>query len=85
MSHIAGYTILCDWSARDLQMRELPLVAGPAKSKDGATTLGPLLVTPDDIESRRSGKGFALVMTAVLTANRSAKDDGTASTGTSPT
>ena len=66
LDHIAGYTILCDWSARDLQVRELPLGAGPAKSKDGAITLGPLLVTPDEIESRRSGKGFALVMTAAL-------------------
>lgn len=62
--HIAGYTILCDWSARDLQVRELPLGAGPAKSKDGALTLGPTLVTPDEIEAFRSGKGFALGMTA---------------------
>ncbi|MFI6937128.1 fumarylacetoacetate hydrolase family protein [Streptomyces sp. NPDC050287] len=66
LDHIADYTILCDWSARDLQLRELPLGAGPAKSMDGAITLGPLLVTPDEIESRRSGKGFALVMTAAL-------------------
>jgi 2-keto-4-pentenoate hydratase/2-oxohepta-3-ene-1,7-dioic acid hydratase in catechol pathway len=52
--HIAGYAIFCDWSARDLQVNELPMGAGPAKSKDGAITLGPLLVTPDEIETRRA-------------------------------
>ena len=40
--------------------------AGPAKSKDGAITLGPLLVTPDEIETHRAGKGFALSMTAAV-------------------
>jgi 2-keto-4-pentenoate hydratase/2-oxohepta-3-ene-1,7-dioic acid hydratase in catechol pathway len=62
--HIAGYTIMCDWSARDLQMAEMPMGAGPAKGKDGATTLGPWLVTPDELEPYRAGKGFALTMTA---------------------
>jgi 2-keto-4-pentenoate hydratase/2-oxohepta-3-ene-1,7-dioic acid hydratase in catechol pathway len=47
--HIAGYTILCDWSARDLQMREMKLGLGPAKGKDSATSLGPYLVTPDEL------------------------------------
>ena len=64
--HIAGYAIFCDWSARDLQVSELPMGCGPAKSKDGATTLGPLLVTPDEIEPHRAGKGFALSMTAAV-------------------
>jgi 2-keto-4-pentenoate hydratase/2-oxohepta-3-ene-1,7-dioic acid hydratase in catechol pathway len=48
-AHIAGYTILCDWSARDLQMREMKLGLGPAKGKDSATSLGPYLVTPDEL------------------------------------
>ncbi|MET7459722.1 fumarylacetoacetate hydrolase family protein [Nonomuraea sp. NPDC005501] len=48
--HIIGYTIYNDWSARDLQMREAPLGIGQAKGKDGATTLGPFLVTPDELE-----------------------------------
>jgi 2-keto-4-pentenoate hydratase/2-oxohepta-3-ene-1,7-dioic acid hydratase in catechol pathway len=48
-AHIAGYTILCDWSARDLQMREMRLGLGPAKGKDTATSLGPYLVTPDEL------------------------------------
>jgi 2-keto-4-pentenoate hydratase/2-oxohepta-3-ene-1,7-dioic acid hydratase in catechol pathway len=62
--HIAGYMILVDWSARDLQRTELALRLGPAKGKDSATTLGPYLVTPDELEPLRSGDGFALTMTA---------------------
>ncbi len=46
--HIAGYTILNDWSARDLQSREMQVGLGPAKGKDTATTLGPWLVTADE-------------------------------------
>lgn len=62
--HIAGYTILCDWSARDLQALEMQQGLGPAKGKDGATSLGPWLVTPDELEPRRAGKAFDLTMTA---------------------
>src|SRR5262249_25616721 len=46
---IVGYTIYCDWSARDLQMLESGLRIGQAKGKDGATTLGPFLVTADEL------------------------------------
>jgi 2-keto-4-pentenoate hydratase/2-oxohepta-3-ene-1,7-dioic acid hydratase in catechol pathway len=62
--HIAGYTIFCDWSARDLQLHERPLGLGPSKGKDTATTIGPALVTPDELEPYRSKKGFDLAMTA---------------------
>lgn len=62
--HIAGYSILVDWSARDLQLHERPLGLGPTKGKDTATTIGPALVTRDALESFRSKKGFALAMTA---------------------
>ncbi|QJY48904.1 fumarylacetoacetate hydrolase family protein [Pseudonocardia broussonetiae] len=62
--HIAGYTVLCDWSARDLQAREAPMGFGPVKGKDGATSLGPVLVTPDELEPHRAGHGFDLAMTA---------------------
>ncbi|ALL79529.1 hypothetical protein AD006_30340 (plasmid) [Pseudonocardia sp. EC080610-09] len=65
-NHIAGYTIMIDWSARDLQLRERPLGLGPTKGKDTATTLGPALVTRDALEPFRSGKGFALGMVAEL-------------------
>jgi len=61
---IAGYMLMCDWSARDLQLRDMAMGLGPAKGKDGATTLGPMLVTPDELESSRSKKGFDLSMTA---------------------
>lgn len=43
---VAGYTIYCDWSARDLQAVDRALGIGQAKGKDAATTLGPFLVTP---------------------------------------
>jgi 2-keto-4-pentenoate hydratase/2-oxohepta-3-ene-1,7-dioic acid hydratase in catechol pathway len=56
--HIAGYTILCDWSARDHQRLEMQVGLGPAKGKDTATSFGPLLVTPDELADRRSGKGY---------------------------
>jgi 2-keto-4-pentenoate hydratase/2-oxohepta-3-ene-1,7-dioic acid hydratase in catechol pathway len=62
--HIAGYTMLCDWSARDLQMAETKVGLGPVKGKDTATSLGPFLVTPDELEPRRAGQGFDLAMSA---------------------
>jgi 2-keto-4-pentenoate hydratase/2-oxohepta-3-ene-1,7-dioic acid hydratase in catechol pathway len=62
--HIAGYSILCDWSARDLQEREMRVGLGPAKGKDAATSIGPWLVTPEELEDRRKGNGFDLAMTA---------------------
>jgi 2-keto-4-pentenoate hydratase/2-oxohepta-3-ene-1,7-dioic acid hydratase in catechol pathway len=48
--HIAGYTVLNDWSARDLQAREMRVLLGPAKGKDFASTLGPWIVTADELE-----------------------------------
>ena len=46
---IAGFTLLNDWSARDIQRREMTVGLGPAKGKDFATSLGPYLVTPDEL------------------------------------
>jgi fumarylacetoacetate (FAA) hydrolase len=46
---IAGFALLNDWSARDIQRREMTVGLGPAKGKDFATSLGPWLVTPDDL------------------------------------
>ncbi|CAL9328579.1 fumarylacetoacetate hydrolase family protein [Streptomyces sp. enrichment culture] len=60
--HIAGYLIYCDWSARDISASEMGFVYGPSKSKDASTSLGPFLVTPDELEPHRSGKGYALRM-----------------------
>jgi len=47
--HIFGYTIMNDWSSRDLQVDEFKQPMGPSKSKDTATTLGPWLVTADEL------------------------------------
>lgn len=62
--YIAGFSILNDWSARDLQRKEMKVGLGPAKGKDFATSIGPYLVTPDELESSRRGDGFDLQMVA---------------------
>jgi fumarylacetoacetate (FAA) hydrolase len=46
---IAGFTLMNDWSARDVQREEVTVGLGPAKAKDFATSLGPWLVTPDEL------------------------------------
>jgi 2-keto-4-pentenoate hydratase/2-oxohepta-3-ene-1,7-dioic acid hydratase in catechol pathway len=48
--HIAGFTVMNDFSARDIQRREMKVRLGPAKGKDFATAIGPYLVTPDEIK-----------------------------------
>lgn len=52
--YIAGYTIMNDLSARTLQMEEMLLNLGPAKGKDFATTIGPWLVTREELEAYRT-------------------------------
>jgi fumarylacetoacetate (FAA) hydrolase len=47
---IAGFTVMNDWSARDLQRQEMRVGLGPAKGKDFATSLGPVLVTVDEFD-----------------------------------
>jgi fumarylacetoacetate (FAA) hydrolase len=63
---IGGYTIFNDWSARDLQRDETALRLGPAKGKDFASSIGPWLVTPDELADARRGKAFDLAMTATV-------------------
>jgi len=48
--YIAGYMVMNDWSARTLQSEEMLLNLGPAKGKDFATSIGPWLVTPDELD-----------------------------------
>lgn len=66
--HIAGYCILNDWSARDIQREEVKVGLGPAKGKDFATSMGPWLVTPDELEDVRvpgeKGDRYDLTMVA---------------------
>jgi len=65
---IGGYFILNDWSARDLQREETAVRLGPAKGKDFATTIGPWIVTPDELADARApgSTGPDLVMTATV-------------------
>lgn len=51
-SYIAGYMVLNDWSARDAQRLEMKMNLGPAKGKDFASSMGPWLVTPDELADR---------------------------------
>lgn len=73
--HIIGYTIYNDWSARDLQSREMQVSLGPCKGKDTATTLGPYLVTADELEPYRDSDGFLrLALTAEINGEVVGKD-----------
>jgi fumarylacetoacetate (FAA) hydrolase len=65
---IGGYFVLNDWSARDLQRDETTVRLGPAKGKDFAASMGPWLVTPDELADRRAAAstGPDLLMTATI-------------------
>ena len=65
--YIAGYCIFNDWSARDIQGREMQVGLGPNKGKDFANTLGPWITTPDELEQYREGDRLDLEM--VVTVN----------------
>ena len=51
---IAGFTVMNDWSARDIQRKEMRVGLGPAKAKDFATSLGPVLVTADEFDGTKA-------------------------------
>ncbi|MGV0835217.1 fumarylacetoacetate hydrolase family protein [Mycolicibacterium thermoresistibile] len=63
---IIGYTIFNDWSARDLQSLESQLGIGQAKGKDSGITLGPYLVTPDELEPHLTEGRLRLDATALV-------------------
>ena len=63
---VGGYFVLNDWSARDLQRDESTVRLGPAKGKDFAASIGPWLVTPDELADTRDGKGYRLTGTAAV-------------------
>ncbi|MBN2502008.1 MAG: fumarylacetoacetate hydrolase family protein [Anaerolineales bacterium] len=54
--HIFGYMLFNDWSARDVQAREMSVGLGPAKGKDFASTLGPWIVTPDELADKATDR-----------------------------
>lgn len=68
--YIAGYMVMNDWSARAMQMHEMTLNLGPAKGKDFATSIGPWLVTKDELAHKRipgdKGERYDLEMKAFV-------------------
>jgi 2-keto-4-pentenoate hydratase/2-oxohepta-3-ene-1,7-dioic acid hydratase in catechol pathway len=64
--HIAGYTIFNDWSARDLQAAEMRLGLGMCKGKDFANTLGPWIVTADELEPHLNADRLDLELRATI-------------------
>ncbi|CAN5771482.1 fumarylacetoacetate hydrolase family protein [soil metagenome] len=68
---VAGFCIMNDWSARDLQRREMRQGLGPAKGKDFALSLGPELVTPDELLAVASGRPEAAMVARVNGVERS--------------
>lgn len=68
--HIVAYTIFNDWSARDLQLEEMQIGLGPAKGKDSAITLGPWLVTADELEGYRRGDRLDLALEVLVNGER---------------
>ena len=75
---IFGYLIMNDWSARYLQMEEMKLSLGPCKGKDFATSLGPWLVTKDELPLERTPQGEVLKARMTCTVNGKLLSDGNA-------
>jgi fumarylacetoacetate (FAA) hydrolase len=55
-SYIFGFTIFNDWSARDVQREEMKVRLGPAKGKDFASSLGPCIITPDELTAQATDR-----------------------------
>jgi fumarylacetoacetate (FAA) hydrolase len=74
---IFGYMVMNDWSARMLQMEEMKLSLGPCKGKDFATSLGPWLVTKDELALERTPRGLILhaPMTCEVNGRRLSRGD----------
>jgi 2-keto-4-pentenoate hydratase/2-oxohepta-3-ene-1,7-dioic acid hydratase in catechol pathway len=72
--HVVGLCVMNDWSARDVQREEMQMHLGPAKGKDTATTLGPWLVTKDELESHRRGGLYDLEMTVAVNGREVGRD-----------
>jgi fumarylacetoacetate (FAA) hydrolase len=63
---VAGFTIMNDWSARDIQAIEMKVGLGPSKGKDFATSLGPELITLDELKDHYRDGRLHLDMTAAV-------------------
>lgn len=66
LHHVAGFTILNDWSMRDVQREEVKVGLGPHKAKDFATSIGPWLVTLEELQDRFADGRWDLAMTAFV-------------------
>ncbi|MDZ5472772.1 fumarylacetoacetate hydrolase family protein [Bacillus sp. 31A1R] len=64
--YIFGYCIMNDWSARDLQRKEMKVGLGPAKGKDFATSIGPYIVTKDELAPYKVNDRYDLSMTCTV-------------------
>ena len=77
--YIMGYTIMNDLSARALQKEEMKLSLGPAKGKDFLTTLGPYIITKDELEDKcikgADGNRYDLNMRAYLNGKLLSQDN----------
>ncbi|SDY26052.1 fumarylacetoacetate hydrolase family protein [Thermoactinomyces sp. DSM 45892] len=71
--HIAGLMILNDWSARDIQRKEMAVGLGPSKGKDFATSMGPYFVPLFALEDRRRGDHWDLKMAARINGKQVSK------------
>ena len=71
---IGGYTILNDWSARDVQTREMTIGLGPVKGKDFASSLGPVVVTADELDRYVVGDRLDLAMSVSINGQEVGRD-----------
>jgi fumarylacetoacetate (FAA) hydrolase len=72
--YVAGFTVMNDWSARDIQRQEMSVGLGPAKGKDFATSFGPVLLTIDEVRDRMSDERIDLAMTARINDEEVSRD-----------
>jgi len=78
---VFGYVVMNDWSARDLQSREMQVGLGPAKGKDFCTSVGPWIVTADEVADRRDADGFLDLACSVTVNDRLVGQDSLAHMG----
>ncbi|MHC1557463.1 fumarylacetoacetate hydrolase family protein [Actinomycetospora sp. C-140] len=71
--HIIGFTFFNDWTARDHQMRDMAQGIGMGKAKDMAITLGPALVTVDELAPYRTPDGYSFEVAATVNGREIAK------------
>lgn len=73
-SYIAGFMIMNDWTARDIVAQDFKVGLGPSKGKDTATTLGPALVTPDELQAYRGDAGWDIEMVVSVNGREYGRD-----------